>query len=72
MKKNISRNYLEIFSLKDLADVKKPSEEFFIEIVMFFFMCSDVYSVCFYASYYNFYLVWVYSISFYYTVYELL
>ena len=33
MKKNISRNYLEIFSLKDLADVKKPSEEFFIEIV---------------------------------------
>ena len=33
MKKNISRNYLEIFSLKDLADVKKPSEDFFIEIV---------------------------------------
>ena len=33
MKKNISRNYLEIFSLKDLADVKKPSEEFFIEII---------------------------------------
>tara|TARA_B100000161_G_C33531637_1_gene406327 strand:+ start:358 stop:861 length:504 start_codon:yes stop_codon:yes gene_type:complete len=33
VKKNISRNYLEIFSLKDLADVKKPSEEFFIEII---------------------------------------
>ena len=33
MKKNISRNYLEIFSLKELAAVKKPSEEFFIEIV---------------------------------------
>ena len=33
MKKNISRNYLEILSLKDLAVVKKPSEEFFIEIV---------------------------------------
>ena len=33
MKKNISRNYLEIFSLKDLVDVKKPSEEFFIEII---------------------------------------
>ena len=32
MKKKIFRNYLELNSLKDLKEVKKPSENYFIEL----------------------------------------
>ena len=33
MNKEIDRNYLEIFSLRDLVVSKKPSNEFIVELI---------------------------------------